>query len=189
MIRNEGINANATWSIRLRRYGPMELVDAKLQNKKHQQQKQSSSIKRPPQQARYGKNVRSPLTDERRAILSMAELVKLFRGKVHLEDPMCSIYVLEGLQPIRRGWNCSYDAIDDDIVTTIENNNISEMRTSTKFLARVVAKGPKVGREDVIPCCRCFFIAEVQCMMNLPPIFIFYQTLSSRPTIDVDICS
>ncbi len=173
MILNEGINANATWSIRLRRYGPMELVDAKQQKN---QQQQSSSIKRPPQQARYGKNTRSPLTDERRAILSMAELVKLFRGKVHLENPMCSIYVLEGLQPIRRSWNSGYDAMDD-IFTTIEYSNIAEKRISSKFLARVVAQGPKVGWY-LISCCRCLFIAVVQYMMIMPSIFNFCRTLS-----------
>jgi hypothetical protein len=147
MILNEGINANATWSIRLRRYGPMEMVDVTQQK---QQQQQPSTNKRPPRQARYGKNVRSPLTDERHAILSMAELVKLFRGKVHLENPMCSIYLLEGLQSIR-SWNRRSDD-NDDIGTAIGKSNVGD-KSSSKLLARVVAKGPKVRRNSLQHAC------------------------------------
>lgn len=139
MIQNEGINVDATWSIRLRRYGPMEMVDVTQQK----QQQLPSSNKRPPRQARYGKNVRSPLTDERQAILSMAELVKLFRGKVNLENPMCSIYLLEGLQSIRMSSAGSCDA-EGAFGTTSRKSNIGEKSSSSKLLARVVAKGPKV---------------------------------------------
>ncbi|KAL3772778.1 hypothetical protein ACHAWU_003337 [Discostella pseudostelligera] len=138
MIQNEGINVDATWSIRLRRYGPMEMVDVTQQK----QQQLPSSNKRPPRQARYGKNVRSPLTDERQAILSMAELVKLFRGKVNLENPMCSIYLLEGLQSIRMSSAGSCDA-EGAFGTTSRKSNIGEKSSSSKLLARVVAKGPK----------------------------------------------
>jgi len=144
MIQNEGINANATWSIRLRRYGPMEMVDVTQQK----QQQLPSSNKRPPRQARYGKNVRSPLTDERQAILSMAELVKLFRGKVNLESPMCSIYLLEGLQSIQRSSNSNCD----DFGTTSGKSNNGE-KSSRKLLARVVAKGPKVRSNSLQHAC------------------------------------
>ena len=131
---------DATWSIRLRRYGPMELLDCT----KQQKQQPPFSNKRPPQQARYGKNVRSPLTDERLAILSMAELVKLFRGRVKLKNPMCSIYLLEGLQPNRRSWTGNCDEQEDTIASIGKCNAVEERSSSSKLLARVVAKGPKV---------------------------------------------
>jgi hypothetical protein len=73
----------------------------------------------------------------------MAELVKLFRGKVHLENPMCSIYLLEGLQSIR-SWNRRSDD-NDDIGTAIGKSNVGD-KSSSKLLARVVAKGPKVRK-------------------------------------------
>ena len=87
-IMTGGTNENATWSIRLRRYGPMEIVD-KADNSNNKQSKR---------QARYGKNVRSPLRDERKAIFAMKDLVELFNGKVDLTKPDCRIYLLEGLK-------------------------------------------------------------------------------------------
>jgi hypothetical protein len=99
-----GNNEDATWRIRLRRY----------KSNRH---------------ARYGKNVRSPLRDERNAILSMAELVKLFRGKVDLTSPQCSIYLLEGLAPNNM---------------KVEPDRRCDLRNSNIVLTRVVAQGPKV---------------------------------------------
>ena len=110
-IMKGGRNEDLTWSIRLRRYGPMQMVENK------------SNSKRSQRQARYGKNVRSPLRDERKAILEMKELVQTFAGKVDLTDPQCRIYLLEGLR------HC--------IVLSGDNDD--------KLLARVVARGPKTS--------------------------------------------
>ena len=110
-ITKDGSNEHLTWSIRLRRYGPMQIVENK------------SSTKRNNRQARYGKNVRSPLRDERKAILEMKELVQTFAGKVDLTDPQCRIYLLEGLR------HC----------------NMISGSEGDKLLARVVAKGPKTS--------------------------------------------
>ena len=110
-IMKGGRNEDLTWSIRLRRYGPMQMVENK------------SNSKRSQRQARYGKNVRSPLRDERKAILEMKELVQTFAGKVDLTDPQCRIYLLEGLR------DCNLLSGDKD----------------DKLLARVVAKGPKTS--------------------------------------------
>jgi len=110
-IMEGGSNEHLTWSIRLRRYGPMQMVESK------------SNVKRSQQQARYGKNVRSPLRDERKAILEMKELVQTFAGKVDLTDPQCRIYLLEGLR------HCNVLSGDKD----------------DKLLARMVAKGPKTS--------------------------------------------
>ena len=105
-----GSNQNATWSIRLRRYGPGdETVDA-------------DGKKRLIKQARYGKNVRSPLGDERKAIFEMKEMVELFAGRVNLSAPDCKIYLFDGLK----------NASDDD-------------SDGTKCLARAIGKGPKVS--------------------------------------------
>lgn len=122
-----GINEDATWSIRLRRYGPMELVDSASEDN----DVADDGTQKPKRlkQARYGKNVRSPLRDERKAIFSMAELVQLFRGKVDLTNPECRIYLLEGLQ------HCGL------VKSTCYHSDHGEDR---KLLARVIAKGPKV---------------------------------------------
>lgn len=113
-----GDRKDATWSIRLRRYGPMEVIGGGGNGLNMSNSKQSK------RQARYGKNVRSPLRDERKAIMQMAELVKLFQGKVDLTDPECRIYLLEGMK------RC-----------TLFDQGDSE---KNKMLARVIAKGPKV---------------------------------------------
>lgn len=121
-IMEGGVNEDATWSIRLRRYGPMEedeMDDGKTSSKKKKANKRH---------ARYGKNVRSPLRDERKAIMSMKDLVNLFRGKVDLANPECRIYLLEGLKQ-------NAVAPSDDAGDTVK---------STMLLARVVAQGPKV---------------------------------------------
>ncbi|KAL7535387.1 hypothetical protein ACHAXR_006450 [Thalassiosira sp. AJA248-18] len=119
-IMEGGVNADATWSIRLRRYGPMEEEDVKTHDTKKSKR----------QQARYGKNVRSPLRDERKAIISMAELVDLFRGKVDLANPECRIYLLEGLKP-----RCD--------VILLNGQSDSDGNNSKILLARVIAQGPK----------------------------------------------
>lgn len=105
-----GSNEDATWSIRLRRYGPEESVN------------NGDRKKRPNRQARYGKNVRSPLSDEKNAILAMKDLVKLFPGKVNLSNPDCKIYLFDGLKRAD-----------------------SESCDSTKCLARSIGKGPKTS--------------------------------------------
>ena len=125
-IMKGGANENATWSIRLRRYGPMQMVE------------NNSVEKRSKRQARYGKNVRSPLRDERKAILSMAELIQLFQGKVDLTNPECRIYLLEGLK------HCSVISGDESNARSSKQDD-TRIGISTKLLARVVAKGPKTS--------------------------------------------
>ncbi len=107
-IMEGGSNQDATWSIRLRRYGPGDESD------------NEDGKKRSTKQARYGKNVRSPLTDERNAIFEMKDMVELFHGRVNLSKPDCKIYLFDGLK----------SAMVDD---------------STKCLARAIGKGPKVS--------------------------------------------
>lgn len=107
-IMEGGSNQDATWSIRLRRYGPGD------------ESASEDGKKRSTKQARYGKNVRSPLTDERNAIFAMKDMVELFHGRVNLSNPDCKIYLFDGLK----------SAAADD---------------STKCLARAIGKGPKVS--------------------------------------------
>ena len=132
-----GNNEDATWRIRLRRY----------KSNRH---------------ARYGKNVRSPLRDERNAILSMAELVKLFRGKVDLTSPQCSIYLLEGLAPNNM-------KVDPDRRCDLRNSNI--------VLTRVVAQGPKV----------CILRGIVAFYAVLQYLYCNLQFTSSCPSIDINL--
>jgi hypothetical protein len=115
-IMEGGSNQDATWSIRLRRYGP---EDESVNN--------DDGTKRRTKQARYGKNVRSPLTDERNAIFEMKDLVELFHGRVNLTKPDCKIYLFDGLK----------NAMVDD--------SSSGSCESTKCLARAIGKGPKVS--------------------------------------------
>jgi hypothetical protein len=79
----------------------------------------------------------------------MAELVRMFRGKVDLVDPMCSTYILERLRSL-----CRDDALD-------EYDNAGAVKKVgggggicvggkagdkvNKLLARVVARGPKTS--------------------------------------------
>jgi len=107
-IMEGGSNQDATWSIRLRRYGPGE------------ESVNADGTKRSTKQARYGKNVRSPLTDERNAIFAMKDMVELFHGRVNLSKPDCKIYLFDGLKSA---------TVDDSI----------------KCLARAIGKGPKVS--------------------------------------------
>lgn len=129
-----GINEDATWSIRLRRYGSVE--DEVVTNSSGTQGKKKQ------QQARYGKNVRSPLTDERNAIMSMADLVQLFRGKVNLVNPDCKIYLLEGLKRRR-------SVSSDGEEANAEGSKI--------LLTRILAVGPKV---------RCCYKLQSSTVMN-----------------------
>mmetsp|Transcript_24041 Transcript_24041/g.50211 ORF Transcript_24041/g.50211 Transcript_24041/m.50211 type:complete len:579 (+) Transcript_24041:3-1739(+) len=134
-----GSNEDCTWSLRLRRYGSGEAASStqdgdkiKANNCNNKTAKQRMKV------ARYGKNVRSPLKDEKDAILSMAHLVARFKGKVCLANPDCKIYLLEGLQnrlTSRRG--------EENKNATADNN--SRGKTGTMFLARVIAQGPKTS--------------------------------------------
>ena len=132
-----GVNEDATWSIRLRRYGPIDNNEATTtdttadNNGSTTNNNNSSNKKAKKRQARYGKNVRSPLRDERRAIVEMKELVNLFSGKVDLTNPECRIYLLEGLKPCRL------------------NQNGCDDGESKMLLARVIAQGPKVCKMDM----------------------------------------
>ena len=110
-LMEAGVNKNSTWSIRLRRY---------------------ASVNPTNKQARYGKNVRSPLRDERKAIAEMADLVQLFRGKVDLAEPQCKIYLLEGLKE---------NKLCDD-----RGDDGGDEGSKRLILTRVLAQGPKVRR-------------------------------------------
>ena len=83
--------------------------------------------KRSNRQARYGKNVRSPLSEERNAILAMKDLVELFYGKVNLANPDCKIYLFDGLK--------------NEMINDSNDNSIE----GTKCLARAIGKGPKTS--------------------------------------------
>ena len=158
-----GINEDASWSIRLRRYASNEeavsgTATADIAN----------DTKASKRNARYGKNARSPLRDERNAIISMGELVKLFRGKVDLANPEYGVYLLEGLKPC-------------DIMLDINSNG--NVGKSKLLLARVIAHGPKVCAFDKgIGNVRFWFLL---CCTPLP-------TLNDEPhptvPIDIHIC-
>ena len=120
-----------TWSIRLRRYGVRTTMD----ENSHSQTT-----------ARFGKNVRSSIRHEHAAILDMKELVQQFRGRVDLMEPMCKIYILDGLQSSFH----NYDQQQQQQQQQQENhgNNNSDIVTTTntyKLLTRVVASGPKTS--------------------------------------------
>ncbi|KAL3780334.1 hypothetical protein HJC23_008264 [Cyclotella cryptica] len=130
MMEN-GVNAHATWSIRLRRYGSAqhrisESAESNIDN--HKDNRLTYPKTKQKRQARYGKNVRSSLTDEKNAIFSMSELIKLFQGKVNLMNPDCKIYILEGLRDFSL------------------NNRLRGSDDNTKILlGRVIANGPKTS--------------------------------------------
>lgn len=118
-MMEHGENENSTWSIRLRRY-TSETGD----RDEAKQLVIDNNKKNPQYQARYGKNVRSSLKDEKSAILAMSQLVQLFTGRVNLKEPQIKIYVLEGLR------SCP---LTDDVEENVK-----------VLLARVIANGPKV---------------------------------------------
>lgn len=125
MMQN-GENANATWSVRLRRY----TSENGIGNASTVEQFTTTSPQKNPQyQARYGKNVRSSLKDEKNAILCMSNLIELFTGKVNLKEPDCKVYVLEGMR------DCF--------------NGIGGKEKPKILLARVIANGPKVSVQKI----------------------------------------
>ncbi|KAL7544347.1 hypothetical protein ACHAWF_008716 [Thalassiosira exigua] len=131
-LMDGGRHANATWSVRLRRYGSPENTAEDVVNNMVGGADGIGDgvgeIKGSKRHARYGKNSRSPLRDERKAILAMADLVKQFRGKVDLTRPECSIYLLEDLRRYQ-----------------IYRRDVKDAGTSETLLARVIAKGPKTS--------------------------------------------
>jgi hypothetical protein len=151
-------DALPTWSIRLRRYG-IRGDDANASvddsddasdgndNEQHRQEEQRHR-RRVTRRARFGKNARSPLRSERDAIMSMAELVRAFRGRVDLADPTCGIYILEGLRSPRRDVTSNeYDYADagKDFVIGGVGVGGEAVGEENMLLARVVARGPKTS--------------------------------------------
>jgi hypothetical protein len=122
-MMDNGINSDATWSIRLRRYGSGENPSESEEGK--DPGSSTTNKRKRNYQARYGKNIRSSLSDERNAVMQMSELIQLFPGRVDLKKPDCKLYLLEGL---RDG----------------SNGKSSKLEESSVLLARVVANGPKV---------------------------------------------
>uniref|UniRef100_A0A7S4JCE7 Uncharacterized protein n=1 Tax=Odontella aurita TaxID=265563 RepID=A0A7S4JCE7_9STRA len=76
-----GLHQKHTWRIRLRQYGSYAKSD---------------------KSRRVGKKVRSSLRSEKSAILEMKDLLIKFGGNVDLNDPQCSLYVMEGLRGRRK---------------------------------------------------------------------------------------
>lgn len=101
-----GENENGTWRVRLRQYGSMS-VNGK--------------------EKRYGKNMRSPLSQERHAVNQMKELFLQFGGNVNLKNPDCSLYIFEGL------------------TTTTGKYGNEHSTTKKKILARLLTKGPNTS--------------------------------------------
>jgi hypothetical protein len=136
MMEN-GVNADATWSIRLRRYGSGDyrsLGRAESNNIDRINYDGDTSVNpnvKRKWKARYGKKVRSSITDESNAILSMSELTKFFQGKVNLVNPDCQLYLLEGLRD-----------------SSLRNSGSEE--EYKVLLSRVIANGPKVRMEQRI---------------------------------------
>lgn len=112
-----GRRADATWSVRLRRYGPGPAGSVAG----------GTGARR-----RYGKNARSPLRGERAAIDAMGELLALLRGEIDLVEPQCGIYLMEGLRPC-------------DSLTNKSDRHGDDGGESKLLLARVIARGPKTS--------------------------------------------
>ena len=134
-----------TWSIRLRRYG-IPRNDDNASNNDDDDGQRRPKLRR----ARFGKNARSPLREERGAILSMANLVRSFGGKVDLANPECGIYILEGLKrPPRHAMSSPHDVAENSSNGTndVGGGDIGATNEADdgKVLARVVARGPKTS--------------------------------------------
>ena len=71
-----GINENATWRVRLRQYGSTASESKAKQ---------------------YGKKMRSPMNEEKKAVTKLKDLLIQLGGEVDLKDADISIYILEGL--------------------------------------------------------------------------------------------
>jgi 16S rRNA G966 N2-methylase RsmD len=126
MVDNAADETPPTWSIRLRRYGIRTTID----ENSHTQTT-----------ARFGKNVRSSLRQEHGAILDMKELVQQFKGRVDLGEPMCKIYILDGLQ----SFFVHNDHQQQQQQQDNTNNNSDNNAMTNKLLTRVVASGPKTS--------------------------------------------
>lgn len=78
--------------------------------------------------------------------MSMAELVRTFRGRMDLADPTCEIYILEGLRSLRRDVTSNEygnaDAGKDFVIRGVGGEAVGE---ENMLLARVVARGPKTS--------------------------------------------
>jgi hypothetical protein len=129
MVDNAADETPPTWSIRLRRYGIRTTID----ENSHTQTT-----------ARFGKNVRSSLRQEYAAILDMKELVQQFRGRVELVEPMCKIYILDGLQSFFFH-NDQQQQIDNNNNNSSDNSSENNNVKTNKLLTRVVASGPKTS--------------------------------------------
>ena len=119
-----------TWSIRLRRYGVRTTMD----ENSHSQTT-----------ARFGKNVRSSIRHEHAAILDMKELVQQFRGRVDLMEPMCKIYILDGLQSSFHNYDQQQQQQQQQENHGNNNSDIVTTTNTYKLLTRVVASGPKTS--------------------------------------------
>mmetsp|Transcript_22152 Transcript_22152/g.25635 ORF Transcript_22152/g.25635 Transcript_22152/m.25635 type:complete len:320 (-) Transcript_22152:38-997(-) len=77
MINNGSSDDHKSWRIRLRQYGSTASTESKSKQ--------------------YGKKMRSPMTQERNAVMQLKELLINFGGDVDLKHADVSIYVMEGL--------------------------------------------------------------------------------------------
>lgn len=76
-LMKNGSNSNASWRVRMRQYGG----EAKIEKQKQ-----------------YGKQMRSPMQEERQAISQMREIFIHFTGPVDLKNADVSLYIFEGLK-------------------------------------------------------------------------------------------
>ena len=108
-----GRNCNATWRVRLRQYGSNASTSSKSKQ--------------------YGKKMRSPMNQERKAVMGLKDLLITLGGEVDLKDADVSLVVMEGLY--------HYDADDKD-----DGNGTN---TDRKFLARLLTRGGRGGDSDM----------------------------------------
>ena len=103
------INANQTWSVRVRHYGSTA-GNAADEDSDDDKKSLSSSKDR-----RYGERTRS-ITLEQRALKALTPILCNLNGKVNLHKPDCKIYVFDGLLP--RSLDCENKDVEQKLLAT-----------------------------------------------------------------------
>lgn len=109
-----GTNANATWRVRLRQYGSNASTSSKSKQ--------------------YGKKMRSPMNQERKAVMRLKDLLLTLGGEVDLKDADVSLVVMEGL----------YHEDEHDSKKEDDSNG----NNGRKLLARLLTRGGRGGDSD-----------------------------------------
>ena len=112
------VNANQTWSLRVRHYG---LSDSNGNDDDNETTPNSKD-------RRYGERTRS-ITLEQRALKALTPILCNLEGKVNLHNPDCKIYIFDGLLPRSNGHGT--------------NDTREQLSTTKLILARRIASGAR----------------------------------------------